>query len=91
MPTGLNDGICPKCNATEIYTTDNDTYKIVPHKFGSVGSFAEFIDRVAGLPSPVVDNYVCGNCGYAELYVRPSSIEKVKKSWNLLPPPGYPR
>ncbi len=76
MEKGLKSGVCPKCEHTEIYYTESDTYKILPQEFGSsLLAFSNSSDR------PNLDNLVCGNCGYVEFYVRPKGLEKVKKTW----------
>ncbi len=76
MKDGLKSGVCPRCDGTEIYSTERDIHKIVPHEFrDGIGNFGS-------CPSPIVDNFVCGNCGYAEFYVRPLGLETVKKNWD---------
>jgi predicted nucleic-acid-binding Zn-ribbon protein len=74
LESSLKSGVCPKCNAQEVYSTENDRRKIVPHKFMYSTSWENRL-------SPVVDNYVCGNCGYAEFYVRPNELKTVKETW----------
>lgn len=76
MENSLKSGACPKCDYKEVYYTENDSHKILPHHFG--GAFT--LDT---RPAPTVDNYVCGNCGFAEFYVRPSRLDTIKKNWNL--------
>lgn len=73
LESSLRGGTCPKCNHTEIYFMQTDFYKILPRKFIGYGGLGE---------RPEVDNFVCGTCGYAEFYVLPNSLEKVKKLWS---------
>lgn len=81
MEKGLKSGVCPKCEHAEIYYTEDDNYKIVPHTFsGRLTVLPGSLDR------PVVHNLVCGNCGYAEFYVRTRDMEMVKKTWNRMVP-----
>ena len=79
MESSLKSGICPKCNAQDVYSTEDDRRKIVPHKFMYSTSWEN-------RPSPVVDNFVCGNCGYAEFYVGLEGLETVKKTWERKQP-----
>ena len=78
MTDGLKSGACPKCDGTEIYSTEREIHKIVPHDFGNN------INILNRRPSPTIDNFVCGNCGYVEFYVRPLGLETVKKNWDRL-------
>lgn len=71
METTLKSGVCPKCNSEEVYGEIRDYSKILPSSFG----FG------AGGTRPNVENYVCGNCGYVEFYVRAEDLERVKRNW----------
>ena len=75
MENSLKNGTCPKCNHQEIYSIEAEIHKILPHTFGHSMSWEN-------RPSPVVDNFICGHCGYAEFFVRPTSLETVKKNWD---------
>jgi ribosomal protein S27AE len=74
LESNLKSGVCPKCSAQDVYSTENDRRKIVPHKFKDDMSWENRL-------SPEVDNYVCGNCGYVEFYVRPKGLATVKETW----------
>ena len=82
MEKGLKSGVCPKCEHAEVYFTERDSYKILRQQFDNW--------PVMGFNSPMdglnLDNLVCGNCGYAEFYVRPRSLEKLKKTWDRRQP-----
>ncbi len=81
MVNSLKSGVCPKCGGTEVYFTERSGHKIVPH------DFREDMGSLMGRrPSPIVDNFVCGICGYVEFFVRPREIETVKKNWDRLKP-----
>lgn len=72
MEQGLKNGVCPKCNQGEIYSTSNDSQKILPDN----------LSRLLGWGNrPAVDNLVCGNCGYTEFYVTQDNLDKIKKYW----------
>lgn len=75
MESSLKSGVCPKCDGFEVYYAEGGTHKILPHKFG--GHF-----DADSRPAPVVDNFVCGSCGYTEFYVRPNYLETVRKNWS---------
>jgi ribosomal protein S27AE len=77
LEINLKDGTCPKCNQHVVYHTENDTHKILPHTFGG-------LLNLDSRPAPVVDNFVCGNCGYVEFYVRPKGLEIVKNNWERI-------
>ncbi len=62
------NGVCPKCNQSDIYTTSIDSQKILP-------------DNLSWGKRPPVDNLVCGNCGYIEFYIAPDALDGVKKTW----------
>jgi predicted nucleic-acid-binding Zn-ribbon protein len=79
VESSLSSGTCPKCSQQEVSYTEEEINKIVPH------SFADYkFQIVRSRPSPVVINFVCGNCGYAEFHVPPASMEAVKKYWDRL-------
>ena len=82
MEKGLKSGVCPQCGHAEIYYTERDNHKIIPQEFENwpAMAFSSATDRLN------LDNLVCGNCGYVEFYVRPRSLEKVKKTWDRRQP-----
>ena len=62
----MNNGICPKCKAREVYrgpSTDGEGL--------SAGSYASIIEIMAGKTQTTlwVDTYICHECGYVEIYV----------------------
>ena len=77
VESGLKDGVCPKCHQTEIYYTEADFHKILPQNFIGYGGLGE---------RPIVDNFVCGTCGYTEFYIRPSGLKMVKNQWSRRQP-----
>jgi ribosomal protein S27AE len=77
MADSLKSGVCPKCDGNEVYFTENEYDKVLPHEFGKSL-------MIGGRPSPVVDNFVCGNCGYIEFFVRPRYLAVVKKNWDRM-------
>jgi predicted nucleic-acid-binding Zn-ribbon protein len=80
VPGGLmRSGRCPKCEATEVYTTPGQILEGVGFGVGTppVGVF-----RDLGIVS-----YVCAACGFLELYV-PQAYrrEKVRETWTHVEP-----
>ncbi len=71
MENSLKGGVCPKCRHKEVYRATIEEDKVLPHVFYTF----------APQSRPMLDNYVCGNCGYTEFYVTAGEIEKVKKNW----------
>jgi len=68
----MKDGICPKCNSTEIYAGTNMAFK-----GGIVISFLRYIG---------VDYYVCAMCGYVESYLSDLyDLSEIKKKWSKVP------
>ena len=67
----MKNKICPKCNASEIYTNMSNRL---------MGRNRLYVDIWAGeVPLNV---YMCMNCGYLEYYVaRREQREKVARRW----------
>jgi len=72
----LKSGVCPKCGKQEVYWADRETDKVLPSDFR--GQFGFGPTQGA---RPDTDNFVCGNCGYTEIYVRPKDLALVKNFW----------
>lgn len=76
MEGSLKSGICPKCGGQEVYSPDRESDKILPSDFRGFNGHGPTQGK-----RPDTDNFVCGNCGYAEFYVRPRELGMVKKYW----------
>lgn len=68
----LKQGKCPACGSTAVYVQENELSAfgeaIVIHT-GGIGSQSR------------VDNYLCTDCGYFEIYVRdPQKLMQVRSS-----------
>jgi predicted nucleic-acid-binding Zn-ribbon protein len=76
LESSLKSGACPKCSGQEVYIADRETDKVLPSDFRGVFG----LGPTQGA-RPDTDNFVCGNCGYTEFYVRPADLGMVKKNW----------
>jgi predicted nucleic-acid-binding Zn-ribbon protein len=77
MEAELQSGICPKCHHAEVYMMADADHKIFPdHYYGAV----------AWQWRPKVDELVCTNCGYVELYVREEDVSRIRKEWTHVHP-----
>jgi predicted nucleic-acid-binding Zn-ribbon protein len=74
------DGICPKCQSTEVYMDSNvKTFE---------SAYFQTLNKVVvtnGILAPDMvrfDNFLCRNCGYLERYVMDSSErDELTKHW----------
>ena len=70
----MKNGICPKCNSTEVFAGTNLVFK-----GGSYGANSIPISFWVYAP---LDNYVCATCGYVESYVADSNkLSEIRKKW----------
>lgn len=73
----MKDGVCPRCQAQEVYSSANMRYKT-----GNSSTIP-----LSFLRSIPLDNYVCTNCGYVESYVAdPEMLLRVKDIWTRVDP-----
>jgi predicted nucleic-acid-binding Zn-ribbon protein len=65
------EGICPKCNSTEVYTGDQSPLR--------AGDGLVHLEAYAPKRAPniLLDAYLCINCGYTEMYVASGNMEKL--------------
>ncbi|MDQ5826760.1 MAG: hypothetical protein M3441_21475 [Chloroflexota bacterium] len=78
----MKDGICVKCGSDEVYfdpvagdlvriANTDAALNVIPVKRGFFGS------SVA-----VLDNYVCGRCGYVESYILDNrKLQQIVENW----------
>ena len=74
----MKDGICSKCGSNEVYFNPKtgelmNQYGVntIPIKGG-----------IFGASSAVLDNYVCGRCGYVESYILDNrKLLEIVKNW----------
>jgi hypothetical protein len=62
----MNNGVCPKCNSTEIYCG------LAAEGEGlTMGSYSSQVEVSAGEMRAIfwVDTLICGGCGYVEMRV----------------------
>ncbi len=70
----MKDGICPKCNAQEIYSGVEVLMKGGGHGSNTI--------PITTFTAARLDNYVCVACGYVESYVAdPEKLEKIIECW----------
>lgn len=76
MEGSLKSGVCPKCGNQEVYWADRETDKVLPSDFRGFYGFGPTQGA-----RPDTDNFMCGNCGYTEFYVRTTELAVIKKHW----------
>ena len=63
---------CSECGGREIYTSE-----------GPLGGQSACL--LPGITTPIkrphVEVYVCGNCGFHQMFVKPETLEKVKEKY----------
>ncbi len=73
----MKKGICPKCQSKEVYSGTRLSKKS--------GFYNSNTIPLSGLRSAVLDNFVCGNCGYLESYIaKERDLLAIKKKWPLV-------
>lgn len=62
----MNNGICPKCNSTEVYRGTSAEGEGL-----SAGSYNSLIEIIAGKTQTTlwINTYICRTCGYVEMHV----------------------
>jgi hypothetical protein len=78
METDLQSGICPKCHHAEVYIMADADHKIFPDTYRPGEHSWHW--------RPKVDELVCANCGYVELYVREEDVPRIRKEWTQIKP-----
>lgn len=75
----MRNGICPKCNSSEVYSGEK-----VQTKTNSYGMNAVPIRGgiyFAPVTAPM-DNYVCARCGYVESYIADrKKLDEIAERW----------
>ena len=65
----MRSGTCPKCGTEDVYFLEGQTHRSTLEHRG----WADLTNTT---------DYVCGNCGYVEEYLRTSEdMEKVRQRW----------
>ena len=71
------DGICPKCGSTEVHAGTQVSNK--------QGSYYNNTIPVTFWRTAILDNYVCGQCGYVETYIaKDSELALIREKWPLV-------
>jgi predicted nucleic-acid-binding Zn-ribbon protein len=74
----MKDGRCPKCGANSVYMRENVR---TPTGAGMI----TLKGTVLGSAAPL-DNYVCADCGYVELYMPDKKhLDYVAENWDRVP------
>ncbi len=75
----MKNGICPKCNSSEIYAGMKWFLKLTS---------ATIIPIALGI-SAKREYFVCARCGYVESYITDSSmLDEIRKRWLKIKPVG---
>ena len=78
----LANGLCPKCGSTEIYV---DERGLVNADRG--GALALTLYHGWRGRSALISTYICGTCGYIELYAAEKSLlPEIIKNWRRVVP-----
>ena len=78
-------GKCPKCGSSEVYSNRH------MGRWVRGGSYWSNTIPVTGMSNGVLENYICTDCGYMEVYLaEPDKLNKVRKQWTRVNP-GYER
>jgi len=73
----MKKGICPRCQSREIFSGIQ-----VSNKSGNHFSNTIPLSLFRGA---VLDNFVCGQCGYVESYIaKEKDLAAIKKKWPLV-------
>jgi len=75
----MKNGICPKCNHSEVYAGTELMFKQSSNDTNTI--------PISSWASAALDNYVCGNCGYVESYIAEfDKLAKIRKNWPKVNP-----
>ncbi|MTI95786.1 MAG: hypothetical protein FH749_09940 [Firmicutes bacterium] len=75
----MNKGICPKCNSTEVYSSETLRYK--------AGTYSSNTIPLSLFRSIPLDNYVCVECGYTESYIADAEMmPRIRNTWKRVMP-----
>jgi predicted nucleic-acid-binding Zn-ribbon protein len=93
----MRNGICPKCNATEVYHSFSKKSLDSGLKTGDGGPMVGF-HKVGkgvfgdGFANITLEAYLCRKCGYVEMYVPEADLEQMSlklaeaANWNKVDP-----
>ncbi len=72
----MKDGTCPKCDSSEVYSNPQAGL-VIQHGMNAIP-----IKGTVFTSTAVLDNYVCGRCGYVESYILDNSkLQDIVKHW----------
>jgi ribosomal protein S27AE len=73
----MKKGTCPLCGGKEIYSGAGLRWKSGMHQSNTI--------PVSLLRTAVLDNFVCGQCGYIQSYIaKEGDLAAIKKKWPLV-------
>ncbi|HOW44570.1 MAG TPA: hypothetical protein PK919_05300 [Candidatus Aminicenantes bacterium] len=73
----MKSGTCPLCGAKEIYSGADVSGKSGMHYSNTI--------PVSAFCAAVLDNYVCGQCGYVQSFIaKEKHLATIKKKWPLV-------
>jgi hypothetical protein len=78
----LKNGVCPKCDSDEVYFNPDVGPVLASHGMNEIPIKGTFFPSTA-----VLDNYVCGRCGYVESYILDNgSLLEIVNRWTRVTP-----
>jgi len=73
----MKNGTCPLCGGKEIFSGAKVRFKTGMHNSNTI--------PVSMFCSAVLDNYVCGQCGYVQSFIaKEKDLAAIKKKWPLV-------
>ena len=80
----MRNGICPKCNSTEIYRSFSETKLEAGLRASEGMPMVNFHKTGKGLFGDdfalyTLEGYLCRNCGYVESYIPLQALEKMSQ------------
>ncbi len=73
----MKNGICPLCGGKEIFSGAKVRFKTGMHYSNTI--------PVSMFCTAVLDNYVCGQCGYVQSFIaKERHLATIKKKWPLV-------
>jgi ribosomal protein S27AE len=73
----MKNGTCPLCGAKEVYSGAAVKMKMGMHYSNTI--------PVSALRAAVLDNYVCGRCGFVQSFIaRDKDLALIRRKWPLV-------
>jgi predicted nucleic-acid-binding Zn-ribbon protein len=73
----MKKGMCPRCQSKEVYSGASISGKSGLHQNNTI--------PITSFTTAVLDNFVCGQCGYVESYIaKEKDLARIKRKWPLV-------